>query len=261
MKSVVAASPAVASVAARRLTTMRLRLLPRADLAAVRGCDALATSANAALCGNSNPNFWRFSGRRNADGAVRAAGGRALDAACHDIPLIEGCKHTRCRPGSAVATAGAFGSLDAGLVIHAVSPNGAYGYSQQRWFGPNGTNVWNGVDDSPDVPARAPPPGEAGDQLVATAAAILREAEAHGARSLALPAIGCGVMGWTPSRASQLVLRAIGAHEPQSLERIDVALYDDAIFAAYVAAAAELATVEEEAADGTRTFRLAGAPT
>ena len=69
-------------------------------------------------------------------------------------------------------------------------------------------------------------------------------------------------MGWTPSRASQLVLRAIGAHEPQSLERIDVALYDDAIFAAYVAAAAELATtVEEEAADGTRTFRLVGAPT
>ena len=101
----------------------------------------------------------------------------------------------------------------------------------------------------------------AGDQLVATAAAILREAEAHGARSLALPAIGCGVMGWTPSRASQLVLRAIGAHEPQSLESIDVALYDDAIFAAYVAAAAELATVEVEAADGTRTFRLAGAPT
>ena len=56
-------------------------------------------------------------------------------------------------------------------------------------------------------------------------------------------------------------MRAIGAHEPRSLERIDVALYDDAIFAAYVAAAAELATVEQEAADGTRTFRLAGAPT
>ena len=72
---------------------------------------------------------------------------------------------TTLPPEIATAT-GAFGSLDAGLVIHAVSPNGAYGYSQQRWFGPNGTNVWNGVDDSPDVPARAPPPGEAGDQLV-----------------------------------------------------------------------------------------------
>ena len=57
----------------------------------------------------------------------------------------------------------------------------------------------------------------AADQNVA----ILREAEAHGARSIALPAIGCGVMGWTPSRASQLVLRAIGARSQQFLRAID----------------------------------------
>ena len=31
-------------------------------------CDALATSANAGLVGNANPNFWRFAGRKSADG-------------------------------------------------------------------------------------------------------------------------------------------------------------------------------------------------
>ena len=143
----------------------------------------------------------------------------------------------------------------------AVSPNGAYGYSPRyAGFGPNGTNVWNGVDDSARRAGQGAAPGEAGDQLVATAAAIAgRPRRAARARGIALPAIGCGVMGWTPSRAWRLVLRAIGAHEPQSLERIDVALYDDAIFAAYVAAAAELRRWRRRRPTARETF-ASGAP-
>ena len=110
-----------------------LRLRPRCDIAAVRGRDAIATPANIALVGNRNPRFWRFAGKQNADGALRAAGGRALDDACQQLPIVEGA-HTRCRPGCAVVTSGAFGALHAGLVVHAVPPNGALGYGMQNWF-------------------------------------------------------------------------------------------------------------------------------
>ena len=61
---------------------MLLRLLPRCDIASLRSSDALATSADSALVGNANPNFWRFAGRANADGALRSAGGRALAEVC-----------------------------------------------------------------------------------------------------------------------------------------------------------------------------------
>ena len=57
---------------------MRLRLLPRGNLAASRCCDAIATSANAGLVGNANPNFWRFTGRLNADGEIHAKAGPKL---------------------------------------------------------------------------------------------------------------------------------------------------------------------------------------
>ena len=104
---------------------MRLRLL-RADITSVV-CDAVATSSNAGLVANANPNFWRFAGRTNADGALHHAAGPALLAALAELPLIEGTA-TRCRPGCAVATPGAFGSLRAGAVLHAVAPDSEFGY-------------------------------------------------------------------------------------------------------------------------------------
>lgn len=236
---------------------VHLRLRPRCDVAAVRGCDALATSANVALVGNQNPNFWRFAGRRNADGAVRAAGGAALHAACASLPVVEG-RYTRCRTGGAVATSGAFGSLHAGLVVHAVPPNGAFGYGQQRWFGSRGTDVWNGVDDSPDVPSRAQPGGAAKEQLRSTFAAVLAAAEAHGARSVCMPAFGCGVMAWNAGRAAQVAVRTIRAHEAGGgLERVDLALFDDAVFRAFVdAAEEELGRPGVEEGDGVVTYEL-----
>lgn len=236
-----------------------LRLRPRCDIAAVRGCDAIATSANVALVGNRNPRFWRFAGKQNADGALRAAGGPTLDEACAALPICEGA-HTRCRPGRAVVTSGAFGTLHAGLVVHAVPPNGALGYSMQKWFGPRGTAVWNGVNDSPDVPGAALPAGAAKEQLHSTFDAALAAADAHGARSVCLPAFGCGVMAWNAGRAAQVAVRAIRAYQPDGLEQVDVALFGDAAFEAFLAAAlAELGPelgpgVEE--AGGVRAYDL-----
>ena len=53
-----------------------VRLL-RGDIARCEA-DAIAVSANPYLEGTVRSNYWRFSGRRNADGAVRLAGGRSL---------------------------------------------------------------------------------------------------------------------------------------------------------------------------------------
>ena len=52
-------------------------LSQRGDIAR---CDAeaIAVSANPHLEGTLRSNYWRFSGRSNADGAVRLAGGRSL---------------------------------------------------------------------------------------------------------------------------------------------------------------------------------------
>ena len=86
---------------------MRLRLLPRADLAAVRSCDALATSANVTLSGNANPNFWRFAGKRNADGAIHKAAGPKLLEAC--------AEKGSCSVGEVVVTPAY--NLHAGLVL------------------------------------------------------------------------------------------------------------------------------------------------
>ena len=111
---------------------------------------ALVTSANDSLVGNTQPTYWRFISRVNADGAVRRAAGPELEAACLQIePLSEaaasrlnlrrditrwtsGVKHgtsavVRCPAGSAVTTP-AFGALRADHVIHAVAPDSEFGY-------------------------------------------------------------------------------------------------------------------------------------
>ena len=56
-----------------------VRLL-RGDIASHQA-EAIAVSANPHLKGTLRSNYWRFSGRSNADGAVRLAGGRSLAAA------------------------------------------------------------------------------------------------------------------------------------------------------------------------------------
>ena len=110
---------------------------------------ALITSANDALVGNLQPAYWRVQGRDSVDGAVRAAGGADLEAACLALPALGALgggsggdsddsmvrstvrrdifrwaaavkrglsAPVRCPTGTAVATHGAFGSLDADVV-------------------------------------------------------------------------------------------------------------------------------------------------
>ncbi|KAL3919814.1 MAG: hypothetical protein SGPRY_005493 [Prymnesium sp.] len=58
--------------------------LRRGDIATACA-EALVSSANDSLVGNSSPMYWRFISRANVDGAIRKLGGEQLERACLDI--------------------------------------------------------------------------------------------------------------------------------------------------------------------------------
>ena len=138
--------------------------------------DAIATSANAGLCGNRTPSYWRFQRRRdNIDGAVHMAAGPALAAALCELADARGFPYSSptsnaasyrgsllpsatggivaCPTGSAVHTH-SFGLAHTKVVVHAVCPDGIF---------------------------RTGPPGAAEALLRATYRSALREAVRAGA--------------------------------------------------------------------------------
>lgn len=186
---------------------MRLRLV-RGSIAR-RSAEAIVTSANPHLSGEANPSYWQFAGRDSADGAVRrAAGGALLDA----LALLDGLP---LEPGSAVATTA--GALDANVLVHAVCPDRHYCVSY--------------VNDSP------------AQLLRRCYASALLAAEAAGASSAAMPAIGCGVRGWPPAMSARVALEAcaeLSAREPRSgggLRLLEVVLLEPSVHRAWAAAA------------------------
>lgn len=138
------------------------------------------------------------------DGAIHRAGGPEIVAdTARRYP--EGCP-----TGSAVISTG--GLLTARYVIHAVGP------------------VWRGgLHGEPELLASA----------VRTA---LEVASQHGCRSVALPAISCGIYGYPHDLASRTILttaRDVLADDP-CLERVRVVLFGGGIFGAFSAALEEL---------------------
>ena len=225
---------------------MRLRLLRGADISRLRCADALVTSANAGLVGNANPTFWRFKGRDNVDGAIHDAAGPELQAACAALASEAG-EGMPCKVGHAVVTP-AFGRLHAALVIHAVAPDGAYAVGLQQWWG---RRHWSGSQRYGSRGARhvyleeAQPAGEAQALLAKTYGAALQCAEEQGVRSIAMPAIGCGVLSFHQERVAELALGVIASHVANrpgastgALDRVDVALPSEEAFEAWKAAGA-----------------------
>lgn len=229
--------------------------------------DALCTSANAGLCGNRTPTYWRFRVGLAADASAAAARGvgflsralsprtedramlldsapyRNVDGAVHDAAgpelqhALDGTRGTAapwrrgrgprgailpgssergtCPAGCAVVTP-AFGRLHARLVVHAVAPDG-------RGHTP---------------PRRGPDPRF--QLLVATYAAAIAEAGVAGARSVAIPALGCGVHGWHARASSRAALEAATAwaREPSPcVHRVAFVLLSDEARAAWEACA------------------------
>lgn len=234
--------------------------------------DAICTSANAGLCGNRTPSFWRFrvpehqsgasSGagclgsaanrteRRaimkdsvpyvNVDGAVHAAAGPELQDALAALIAERGTSRVRslgiaqprrdailpestnfqtaCRVGSVVVTP-AFGKLlqSARMVVHAVAPDGR-GHHLPRRSG--------GADAHHALLRRA-------------FAAAIMEADAAGADSIAIPALGCGVHCWGAVAAARAALEATDEwlRRPSSLQRVDFVLLSDDVRSAWEACA------------------------
>jgi O-acetyl-ADP-ribose deacetylase len=66
-----------------------------------------------------------------------------------------------------------------------------------------------------------------GELIERTTKRCLEAADELGARSLALPAFGTGVGGFPLPECAQLMVSAVRAHEPRTLERVVFAVFGD----------------------------------
>jgi len=131
-------------------------------------------------------------GGGGVDGAIHRAGGPAVMA---DLERRYG-RSRHCPTGSAMISDA--GDLPATWVIHAVGP------------------IWRG--------------GAAGepDLLASAYRSSLRLAAEHGARTVSLPAISCGIYGYPVDQAARIVIDTVSdvlATEPGSIERVTFVLY------------------------------------
>lgn len=144
-------------------------------------------------------------GGGGVDGAIHRAAGKPLLKACRAIPQLR--PFVRCPTGEARITPGF--DLPACWVIHTVGP------------------VWEG--------------GEAGeDALLAgcyrSVFALCRE---HDIKTVALPAISCGVFRFPLQRATRIALREARAALTMQALRITFCAYSDDAAAAYREALAD----------------------
>ncbi len=116
-------------------------------------------------------------GGGGVDGAIHRAAGPALLAACREVPAVDG---VRCPTGEARITRA--GNLPAKYVIHTVGP----------------------------VYARAADPAAL---LAAAYRNSLRLALEHGCKTVAAPAISCGVYGYPLEEAAAIARDTCGAAE------------------------------------------------
>ena len=149
-----------------------------------------------------------LAGGGGVDGAIHRAAGPELMAELHR-------RYTRCPAGSAVIT-GSAGLAKNGVkwVIHAVGP------------------VWRGGSHEEE------------DLLRATYLTALRLAHEAGARSIAFPAISCGVYAYPLELGSRVALEAAreGLADARSIERCVFVLYGWDTFRAFAGALEEMQT-------------------
>jgi O-acetyl-ADP-ribose deacetylase (regulator of RNase III) len=141
-------------------------------------------------------NEWMLGGG-GVDGAIHRAAGRELLTACRAVPEVR--PGVRCPTGEARITPGFL--LPASWVIHAVGP---------RWSG------------SPED-ARL---------LGSAFRSALELAVAHDVRTVALPAISCGVYGYPVDRAARVAAEVV-RERAWALEEIRFVLFTNAILATF----------------------------
>ena len=117
-------------------------------------------------------------GGGGVDGAIHRAAGPRLLRACRDVPEVR--PGVRCPTGEARITPGF--DLPAAHVIHTVGP------------------IWRGGSAGED------------DLLASCYRSALEVARAHAIRTIAFPAISCGVYGYPAARASEIAVEEVRRH-------------------------------------------------
>ncbi len=148
----------------------------------------------------------RMLGGGGVDGAIHRAAGPELLEACRAVPEVR--PGVRCPTGESRITPGF--RLQARHIIHTVGP---------LWRG--------GAVGEPELLAHC----------YRSALELARE---HGVRSIAFPAIGCGVFGYPLPRAAAVAVDTISAYlaVDRTLERVLLAAFDVASERALTAALA-----------------------
>ena len=152
--------------------------------------DAIVNAANSQLIGGSGVN-----------GAIRRAGGDAIEKACAAIRAREG----GCPTGKAVLTTG--GDLHAKYVIHTPGP------------------VWkDGSSGEPEL-------------LASCYRESLRLAVGHNVRRIAFPSISTGIFGYPIEKAARVALAAVQDFvetNDTALVSVQFILFDEATYTCYV---------------------------
>ncbi len=149
--------------------------------------DALVNAANSSLLGGGG-----------VDGALHAAAGPALLAACRKVRAEQWPDGLPV--GDAVATPA--GELPARWVIHTVGPNRAAGQTDERLLASCYTR-------SLDVAGQL------------------------GARTVAFPAVGAGVYGWDAETAARVAVGAVAAHPRAGIDRVRFVLFSQRLYDAF----------------------------
>lgn len=143
----------------------------------------------------------RMLGGGGVDGAIHRAAGPDLVRACREVPEVR--RGVRCPTGEARITPGF--RLPARHVIHTVGP------------------VYEGASRSAPL-------------LEAAHRSSLARANEAGLRTIAFPAISCGVFGYPLDEAAPIAIGAAREHAG-ALEEVRFVLFAEEAFAAFVRAA------------------------
>jgi O-acetyl-ADP-ribose deacetylase (regulator of RNase III) len=157
--------------------------------------DALVNAANSSLLGGGG-----------VDGALHAAAGPALLAACRRVRAEQWPDGLPV--GEAVATEA--GKLPARWVIHTVGPNRNAGLTDEAL-------------------------------LASCYTRSLDVALTLGAHTIAFPAVGAGVYGWDAETAARVAVGAVAAHPRTGIERTRFVLFSPRLYDAFAAELARLA--------------------
>ena len=136
-------------------------------------------------------------GGGGVDGAIHRAAGRALLEACKQLPEVR--PRVRCPTGEARITPGF--ALPARFVIHTVGPR------------------YGGRPEDPRL-------------LASAYRASLSLAVEHGLRTIAFPAISCGVYGY-PIAAAAAIAMGVARERAWELDEIRFVLFSDDMLAAF----------------------------